>query len=250
MYYADDLGTKKVSCFVISTPDKRLIVVDSGYPGGFAQFKKKFESKGYDKRLVKFLFLTHSHDDHVGFLQEMLEYFTDANLILHHEAVRRLKLGRNLKIHSATSKMIQSVCKFLEYTGLGKHKFPAVDAPKRYLLFAKDEQYLRESKIEIDIVPLPGHTADSIGLMLPGKRLICGDAVFNMPALSKNYYPLVLEDALMLQKTWSYICRNAVTLIPSHGKPLSVDCIRAYWEGLASLPDYPIFGKKRRENCQ
>jgi len=247
MYEVINLGTKRVACYVINITGS-LIVVDSGYPGGFEDFMARFTEAGFVAAHVKYLFLTHSHDDHAGFLKEQLAAFPKAKLILHREAAERIKLGRNLKIHIASSKKIQKVCKLLEFFKLGEHKFPAVNAPNRYLLFEKGgTQYLKEDKLDIEIVALPGHTTDSIGLMLPGKRLICGDAVFNMPKLSKCYYPLVLEGVLALQKTWKYILENAITLLPSHGNILSVDCIRAYWDGLGRLQEYPIYSKRRQD---
>lgn len=248
MYEVVNVGSKKVACFVISTPSG-LIVVDSGYPGGFAQFKANFLAKGYSPNQVKYLFLTHCHNDHTGFLAQLLSYFPKASLILHKEAAERIKLGRNLKIHTATSKKVQKYSKLMEFFKLGENKFPAVNAPERYLLFEEGgKQYLKEDKINIEIVPLPGHTSDSIGLLFPDKRLICGDAVFNIPLLSKCRYPLVLEDAKVLQKTWRYILERAVTLLPSHGKPLGTDEIRAYWEGLGSLQEYPIYSKRQLDD--
>jgi len=52
---------------------------------------------------------------------------------------------------------------------------------------------------------------------------------------------------LALQKTWKYILENAITLLPSHGNILSVDCIRAYWDGLGRLQEYPIYSKRRQD---
>ncbi len=206
-------------------------------------------AKGYSVGQVKYLFLTHSHNDHTGFLAHLLAYFPKASLILHKESAERIKLGRNLKIHTATSKRVQKFCKLMEFFKLGENKFPAVNAPGRYLIFEEgDTQYLKEDKINIEIVSLPGHTSDSIGLLLPDRRLICGDAVFNTPMLSQGYYPLVLEDAKALQKTWGYILANTVTLLPSHGKPLDTDEIRAYWEGLGSLQEYPIYNKRQLDD--
>ena len=247
MYEVVNLGSKRVACFVINIPNS-LIVVDSGYPGGYAKFMAKFLAQGFKAEQVKYLFLTHSHDDHAGFLKELLAAFPQAKLILHREAAERIKLGRNLRVHTATSKKIQQVCKLLEFFRLGEHKFPAVNEPNRYLLFEKGgTQYLKENKIDIEIVALPGHTADSIGLLLPDKRLICGDIVFNMPKLSKYYYPLVLEDALELQRTWRFVLTHSISLLPSHGKPLSTDCIRGFYEGLGSIQEYPIYSKRRLE---
>ena len=120
-------------------------------------------------------------------------------------------------------------------------KYQPINSPSRYLIFNnQDDQFLKQNNIEIEIVELLGHTEDSIGLMLDGKRLICGDVVFNN-ALSHNFYPLVIEDKLKLQKSWKYIVENAITIIPSHGKPLSADEIRPFYLKLGDIETYKIF---------
>ncbi|RJR38715.1 MAG: MBL fold metallo-hydrolase [Desulfobacteraceae bacterium] len=48
-------------------------------------------------RDINYVVLTHAHDDHAGFLNEVLEG-TNAELVLHEKAVERLKIGHNLWI--------------------------------------------------------------------------------------------------------------------------------------------------------
>ena len=181
-----NLGNFIVNCFVIEQ-DKGLIIIDSGYPGGFSSFIKKFNKKGFKKEDIKFLFLTHCHDDHVGFYKELTE-FTDAPVILHPIAAKRLKLGHNPHTHGASYKLMQKICIMQKDK---EKRFPPIELPDRYLLF-NGEQFILDSGMQGKIVNLPGHTADSIGIMLPDGRLIAGDTAMNI--LLAVYHPLVLED--------------------------------------------------------
>jgi len=230
-----NLGNSIVNCFILKQ-DIGLILIDSGYPGGFKKFKKKFLEKGFKPSDVKFLFLTHCHDDHTGFLKEIMDYI-DAPLILHPEAVERLKAGMNPHTHGASYKTMQLYCKMMS----GKERcFPKIDAPDRYMVYDGVSQCLEENGFEGKIIALPGHTADSLGIMLSDERLICGDTVMNM-AIAKKYIPLVLENLIDLRKSWDYMIKNAKTLITSHGKPISTEKIKKYRHYLDEIEILPIF---------
>lgn len=210
-----NIGGSMVNNFIIKN-DKGIIIVDSGYPNGFPTFKKRFEKLGYKASDIKFLFLTHCHDDHTGFLKELMEY-TNAPLILHPVAVERLRAGMNGHTHGASYKLMQFICR----TFIKEKYFPAVDNPSRYLIFDGAKQYLIDAGMEGTIINLPGHTADSIGINLNDGRILCGDVVMNMPIAIKNY-PLVLENLEELQKSWDYLINNGKIIVTSHGKPVSV----------------------------
>jgi len=216
MYTIHNIGTFAVNSYIIET-EKGLIAVDSGYAKSIYNYKSKFVLLGFKFTDIKFFFLTHCHDDHVGFLKELTELAPDAPIILHPEAIPRLKEGHNPHTHGASYKLMQQ---FLIRSKAKEKYFPAMDCLARYLPFDKSKQYLIEAGIDIRIVELPGHTADSIGLLLPDKRMLIGDAAFNMPIARKNA-PLVLEDIEALKKTWDYIIENADEIITSHGAPIS-----------------------------
>lgn len=230
-----NLGNSMVNTFVIKY-DNCLVLVDSGYAKGFEKFKKKFEENGFKWKDVKFMFLTHCHDDHTGFLNQLLD-LTGAKLILHKEAVDRLKLGHNPHTHGASYKLMQIIVKMMNK----KEKyFPRVDRVDDYLIFNENEQYLKDSGLEGEIVYLPGHTADSIGIMFDDGRLICGDTAMDMP-IAKKYFPLVLEDAEQLRKTWDYMLTNAKIVVTSHGKPIPVDTLKKYRPAMDKLKVLKVY---------
>ena len=43
------------------------IMVDTGYENSLANVTKKLNKKGIDIADIKYVFLTHAHDDHAGF---------------------------------------------------------------------------------------------------------------------------------------------------------------------------------------
>ncbi len=88
-----NLGSRVVNNYLISS-DLGYILIDTGYDGSFPRFLKMLGKNGVDPKEIKFVFLTHAHDDHAGFLNEVLSA-TDAQVILHPKAVAGLKRGQN-----------------------------------------------------------------------------------------------------------------------------------------------------------
>jgi glyoxylase-like metal-dependent hydrolase (beta-lactamase superfamily II) len=236
MYRIINLGTFAVNSYIIETP-KGLIAVDSGYPKDFKGYKVKLNKHGFKFYDIKYFFLTHCHDDHTGFLKELMELAPEAKLILHIEAIPRLKAGHNPHTHGASYKLMQ---KFLIKTRDKEKYFPSIDTPDRYLPFDGEKQFLKDAGIDIEIVALPGHTADSIGLLFSDGRMLIGDAAFNMPIAVKNA-PLVLENVEALRKSWDYIIANAKEIITSHGKPIPKEKLIKHRPALEELTVLPIY---------
>ena len=88
-----NFGGRVVNNYVLVTK-KGLIVIDTGYERGFKRFSKKLSEFGFSFSDIACIFITHIHDDHVGFLKDLFDA-TKAPVILHREAVERLKEGKH-----------------------------------------------------------------------------------------------------------------------------------------------------------
>ena len=88
-----NLGTRVVNNYLISS-EARRILIDTGYAGGFSHFMKMLNKNRIRPEEIRFVFLTHAHDDHAGFLNEVLAA-TGADVILHPKAIEGLKRGQN-----------------------------------------------------------------------------------------------------------------------------------------------------------
>ena len=71
------------------------------------------------------MFLTHAHDDHAGFLNEVLA-ISDAKVILHPGAIERLKIGQNSFEGGCSGRLADFFCKVLKLFGKGDHRFPKI----------------------------------------------------------------------------------------------------------------------------
>ncbi len=201
------------------------IAIDTGYPGSFDKFCKGLKAKNIELKKIRYILLTHAHDDHAGFLGELLKA-TDASVIIHKDSPERLALGHNLSVGGCPTAVAKAFFGCMRIAGKGKHQFPAVDVSGRAIVWDGNGQPLRERGIPLDILALPGHTADSIGLLADGD-LFCGDAAMNgFPSVKR--ITIFIENLIDYAGSWDSMVRsNAKTIYPSHGRPFPVsDLIR------------------------
>ena len=86
-----NIGGYIMKNYLLETPIG-VVAIDTGYPGGFRKFKEQFEKK-WPLSALKYIFLTHHHDDHSGFLNE---------LIIEIESSRWKKIQHQCRQHRTT----------------------------------------------------------------------------------------------------------------------------------------------------
>jgi glyoxylase-like metal-dependent hydrolase (beta-lactamase superfamily II) len=217
-----NIGSYMVNNYMFETP-VGIIGIDTGYPGGFPKFKKRFE-KLFPLSELKYLILTHHHDDHSGFLNEIIEA-TNAKIILHPTAIPLLASGK------ATSKNYTppgSGYSSIPASLFGKFKkdfsFPSVviSSDRMIAVDSEEIQPFEDLNLPLKILHLPGHTADHIGLFLKEPGIIfCGDAAMNA-VISVARHTIWIDDKAEFGRSWDkMISYNAKKIYPAHGSPFS-----------------------------
>lgn len=69
------------------------IMIDTGYEHSLKDVESKLNRKGIKLPDIKYVFLTHAHDDHAGFLNELLGVNTDMKVIMSDKSMPTLKRG-------------------------------------------------------------------------------------------------------------------------------------------------------------
>lgn len=210
-----DLGGYILRNYVLET-DAGMIAIDTGYPGGCDTFIKRFERK-WPLSSLRYIFLTHHHDDHAGFLADLLTR-TDAVPIVHHLAVAPLAKGESYEPPGSGYSSRPG-----SWFGVFKKDFlfPAVSLGENAVILHDETQQVFEAMgLPLRIVFLPGHTADSMGLFLPETgQLFCGDAAMNA-VISVARHTIWIDDAEQFGKSWDRMLSLSPSRIyPSHGSP-------------------------------
>ena len=179
-----NLGNRIVNNYLITGEDGHILI-DTGYENGFRRFLRKCKKAGVDPKDIKLIFLTHAHDDHAGFLNDVLA-LTDARVILHPKAVERLQWGQNSFEGGCASRLAYFFCLVLALLGKGEHRYPPIREEYMDRLVPLGSEAFRSMELPFRVVETPGHTADHISLLKDG-ILFCGDAAMNdFPSLRRR----------------------------------------------------------------
>jgi glyoxylase-like metal-dependent hydrolase (beta-lactamase superfamily II) len=224
-----NVGNPFVAVYLLKTPIG-YIAIDTGFPNGLSTFLTLTQTYGIPHSAIKYFFITHSHIDHVGLLSKLVSLSPTAKIIGTEETFKRLKAGATPIVPGRRS--LGWPGRAFQFLRRGKPKpsqFPAVDVPEdRKIVFDGKRQFLRENGVAADILMLPGHTADSIGLMLEDGRLFCGDAAMNgLPGEGRHL--IAAENLEEYYLTWDVmIGSKAKWIYPAHGPRFLVEDLVKY----------------------
>ena len=233
-----NLGNRIVNNYLITDDDGGHILVDTGYEKDFRRFRRKLKKYKIDPKAIKTVFLTHAHDDHAGFLNDVLAA-TDAKVILHPKAIEGLKRGQNSFEGGCSSRFAWFFCQILALFGHGEHKYPAIKDEYRERLVTIDSEEFKKLNFPYEILETPGHTAYHISMIKDG-IMFCGDAAMNgFP--SRKRVIIWIEDLRQYKESWKKILKtNAETLYPAHGKPFRKSDLEKYLPSLDKVRLYPL----------
>jgi glyoxylase-like metal-dependent hydrolase (beta-lactamase superfamily II) len=93
------------------------------------------------------------------------------------------------------------------------------------IISSDDSNTLRRIGVAGDILHTPGHTLDSISVILDDGKTFVGDAAMNFLNFCQiRYRPIYAQDIDMVYKSWKkLIDYGAKYVYPAHGKPFPVE---------------------------
>ena len=232
-----NVGSRVVNAWLLPYKTE-YILIDTGYAGSFSRFKKKLEKAQIQPRDIRYVFLTHAHDDHAGFLNEVLD-LTGADVILHPKAIAGLKKGQNSFEGGCSSFIAWVFCKLLALFGHGDHRYPPIRKEYMNRLIAIDSERFRALDFPFAVIETPGHTADHVSLAADG-ILFCGDAAMNGFPSSRRTI-IWIEDPRQYKHSWEKILElNPAVIYPAHGKPFRTSDLRKYLKSLDKVRLRPL----------
>ena len=221
-----NLGNRVVNNYLVNLDDGGYVLIDTGYAGNYPAFRKRLEKAGVSPGEIKYIFLTHAHDDHAGFLNEVLA-ITDARVILHPKAIDGLQSGRNSFEGGCSGRLAWLFCQVLALFGKGGHRYPPLKEEYLDRLVTIDSPAFKALSLPFEVVETPGHTADHISLLKDG-ILFCGDAAMNgFPSIKRTI--IWIEDPEQYRQSWEKMMALKPSMIyPAHGKPFPTNDLNKY----------------------
>lgn len=222
--------------------DEGYVLIDTGYENGFVHFKKALGKRQIDLQQIRYIFLTHAHDDHAGYLNQILSECPDAQVIMSDRALEGLCRGQNSFSGGCTTKIALFFCTLMKLVGKGKHLFPPIRQEYQCRCIQVSEQNREQMELLLRgrIIDTPGHTADSISLLLNDGSLFCGDAAMNgLPSLHR--ITIWAEDKAAFLKSWkTIIALKPKKIYPGHGKPFEYSDLKANLEQVKRMKLLPL----------
>ena len=234
-------GSKIVNNWIYPI-DKGYVLIDTGYESGFAHFKKQLAKMQIAPQQIRYIFLTHAHDDHAGYLNEILSQCPDAEIVMSDKALERLYRGQNSFCGGCTGRLALFFCVLMKLVGRGRHLFPAIKQEYQCRCIQVTGQNRKQVELSLQgkIIDTPGHTADSISLLLNDGSLFCGDAAMNgLPSLHK--ITIWAEDKTAFWRSWeTVIALRPKRIYPGHGKPFPYGGLKANLDRAKSMELLPL----------
>jgi glyoxylase-like metal-dependent hydrolase (beta-lactamase superfamily II) len=209
-------------CYLLKCTGGYLLI-DVYYPGYYAKFEKKLAGTGIATSEIKYVLLTHHHDDHAGFAAELVRH-TGCRVIAHRNALSALEQGES---EDAGGELVNRRLKvvFSFYMLVHKEfKFPPVQLAERDVIIDGDnDEFLKGIGIDGIILHTPGHTRDSMSVLLSDGSSFVGDAAMNfLRWTGVGNRPIYVEDIEAVYKSWRRLRQHGAKVIyPSHGSCFS-----------------------------
>ena len=160
---------KFTNCFLVPV-DSKYLLIDTGYEYEWQDFLCGLEKNNVQIHDIKYLLLTHHHDDHAGLLNNIIEINPNITIIASKLTKEYLAQGKHVNFHGAgyINKRIAFVLKLKsKFDKNWTHTFPQFFMRIHDILIERDCE-LKDFNINLNgkILLTPGHSRDSITLLL------------------------------------------------------------------------------------
>lgn len=206
-----------------------FLLIDAGWHGKVEKFKNGLKMLGVKPDEIKYILLTHHHHDHVAIVQE-LKTITNAKLIVHKKQIPYLERGVtntvDIKQYNRALRLIDRFTKpFIKYN------YPPITINNYDTIMSDDinDNILRNIGVEGKIVSTPGHSNDSVSILLDNGTAYVGDLAMNIKSMKRmSGMPLPIEAEDFEQVKFSIknlIHLGANLFYPSHGEVITKEMI-------------------------
>jgi endoribonuclease LACTB2 len=183
-----NVGYRSTNYWVVSAGTSRLLV-DLGYPGTMGMMRASLDRMGVPLKEIRYALATHYHPDHAGVAQELKE--AGVPLLV-------------LEIQVAAIPLMKT------WTKPQDHYLEITTHDNVVISFAESRAVLEKIGVAGQIVHTPGHSDDSVSLLLDDGSVFTGDLTH--PAL------VVEDQAAVVAESWRLMReRGATRIYAGHG---------------------------------
>ena len=193
--------------------NQQVILVDTGKKSTYNLLKKNIQDVLPANTALNFLVLTHTHFDHCQSAHVLVKDF-GCKVFASIHAVDFSQEGYT-PIPGGTNIFSNFISSIGQKTGKKKFGYAPFTID-----FPIDSDSTQMVTSEVQIIQTPGHSRDSISLIVDNEIAIVGDAMFGV--FPKSIFPPFADDTIQLKKSWKKLLdTKCEVFLPGHGKPIS-----------------------------
>lgn len=183
-----NVGYDSTNYYIIAGAAKTMLLVDCGWPGTLGKLKSRFKGKGIELTQVQYLLVTHYHPDHAGLTQE-----------LRNAGLRLILMDTQVPFVGQLKKIMKPNSGYIDIVVEGSFVLKSADS----------RAFLKQIGIDGEIISTPGHSPDSVSLILDEGIAFTGDL---------THESMLSEDNVVARESWHQIYGHGVRIIyPAHG---------------------------------
>jgi len=198
------------------------LLIDAGWHGKLERFKQKLASCGIGLNQIKYIFLTHHHHDHAALVQDLRD-LTNAKLIVHEKQVAFITEGvTDYKKIQQYNWLLWLIDRVMRPLITFNYKPVKIEPSDCIINSDVDDTSLREIGVHGKIVATPGHSRDSVSIVMDSGVAYVGDLAMNITGsglLGKIPLPIEAENYRQVNDSMKKLINfGAKEFYPSHGE--------------------------------
>ena len=191
--------------------NNQSVLVDTGKASAYNRLVKNIEKLLSGENTLEYLILTHTHFDHCQSAYRIKNDY-GCKIVVSEKAVNSIEAGYT-KLPEGTGFITGLISKAGER--IGKKRFG-------YHVFQPDilidmNNTFQIGSFEIKIIPVAGHSEDSISIIINNEVAIVGDSMFGI--FRNSIFPPFADNIKKMIESWGKLLNTHCGLfLPGHGK--------------------------------
>ncbi len=192
--------------YLVDCRDGKLLF-DAGWPRSLPDLKAGMEAEGLRLSAIRLAVASHAHPDHAGLMQKLKRY-----------------CGVRLLIHDKQQASLMELNRFFERKPDRDYEPLRVD-DSDIIVGSPNRDVLASLGVAGEILETPGHSDDSVSLVLDGGAVFTGDLTRPDMAIEENRAAVMASWRALLD-------HGALWVFPGHGAPYPASVIEEMLRGL------------------
>lgn len=196
----------------------RRILIDTGKSTAANKIFRKLSQLGVSS--IDWLILTHTHFDHCQ-TAALVQQKTACRILVSSTAKDYIEKGYTA-IPEGTSWFSKKVKQFRKLLYASRFSYKPFNVTE----YIEDRKIIETGLLQLEVIPTPGHSIDSLCIIVNGEIALVGDTLFGV--YPNKITPPFANDLNLLRKQWEVLLQTPCsTFLPGHGKAISRELLQS-----------------------